>query len=93
MSFDYARCFNNTVYTCTDVPKHRLYYCAHTNRYTDTVTGCGRPLDGSPGCIKTSLCAGLGTISPDPNSFECRFLFFMMFVLCKVLLPDENISS
>lgn len=34
--FDYARCFNNAVYTCSDVPKHGFYYMAHTNRYTHT---------------------------------------------------------
>lgn len=32
LSFDYARCFNNTVHTCSDVPKHGLY------RYTDAET-------------------------------------------------------
>lgn len=43
------------MYTFADVPKHRLYYCAHTNRYTDTVTCCAHQLDGSPGSIKRSF--------------------------------------
>lgn len=85
LSFDYTRCFNNAVYTHTDVPKHRFYYCTRTNRYTDTETGSARLLDGSPVCIKTSLCTGA------PNSFECGF--FLMFNLCKGLLPDGNVSS
>lgn len=82
---DYTRCFNNTVYTCADVPKHRLYYCTHTNRYTDTETCCAHLLDGSPTSIKMSLCTGLWTISPAPNSFECGFFFFFFFNVYFVL--------
>lgn len=72
------------MYTFADVPKHRLYYCAHTNRYTDTDTCCAHQLDGSPGSIKRSFILS-GKLQTHLNVGS-----FFMFVLYEVLLTLEK---
>lgn len=87
LSFDYTRCFNNTVYTHTDVPKHRLYYCAYTNRYTDMQ----RPPTGwKPGLHKRGLYSQGSGLSAELQAHLNVRCFFMMFILYKVLLTVEK---